>query len=1374
MALKELLTDLSKFKYTNYKNVGANNSPIGGRHGGTEGPTPAQPPHPEEHSKFDDGVGFGVAPSDNPQSFNVRGYTVTGNKRFYIGWQGDIMNHPLSDYGIGAFNSIAGVFDHTQTRDKLRKVYENYDSIEFGVDGSVHVGDQDLAGVVGGGLSYYGSLVSIIPRGSIYRAGDGTYRVPQEGVNTLPPGGISGIPEFTGTQITHNIPQIILTGPFGDEDYQSTLRTTPLIPNAHGSDFMTTPIGDSVLPSNTVTHIVDMITLSGPTSQNYHRTLNTIPIATGAHGSDFQTTPIEAYSSIFATQDGLLMDTIYDSGFNRSGMYIANQTEQSIPEFKEFSRTDTSLKRISLDSPNFDSDGNKEFGFKDRVPYNIPARDNTVFGFDQPFILKDIGDRWGPGGLGAIDEGLFRGGFVTSAARTVADVLRIGKFILTPKGIMFGLKQAGLQLLNPRKETTIWNPLSLVGSVAPMVHMDRHFGTATEGFGYESVINFGLASVGKRMNSILFAYGSAVNLQGGNIPALAAVTATRVTGAHIVGMVPSAGGVPGTFPSIPEIDIDLIGGNITSLTAKPSNKYGPKTLLGNKKYTVSDGTPIIPARNPEAGFKSGILGGRFAGSQLTQMFLSEDGLFPSEALTDAVIGNKFKGDQWGEDKSGGVYEQFAFTNIGDRKYVQLFGGGDLITGALTVKTHADDKHDVFGTEPIQGTIVIPQFSLTKDMARPFQTPIFKTNVFEGDYYNKEKNYLSTELTNQKGHYQIYGSGVISRERNNVIIPGGSVVSINHPTIQTQTLALNGRSITQYTPIRLKRIVSGNTGRINFLGENKYGDTNVLEDTKESYVPTLILGNKKDGLLIPTDDQRNKLFTSKTYWGTSVISDTFKSDLYDKDKTYESQISSFGIVSSPPTLTRLKTDADGDPTVTIKTSHPESDPNVVRLSAEGKYKNGLEDIKLQDFPLINFTGTGNLGAERQSLGFVNKEITGLQGNLFGIPGKTRSGFGVLDNKKYTEIITIDGIVKGTLQGKDTDGTPKVEKDLAYEHKFAPEGISDKLYAAGEKFTPDFKTVKTPTNLGSTFSTKTKGFPGQTGNILDKYKTLAYGDIPTVEKPDERYSKKIVVRQNADKKEYEHYDAKEGDTTGGSSAVVVIDPDLGLIKKTTVEGGDYITDLVDKVNMYKYQDNDVGETDSIKFKFKDIVNSKYIIFKAYLSGISEALSPEWSSEKYIGRPDSVHVYQGVERSISFEFTVAPNTKQELPILWEKMNYLVGLTYPSWRSVGTGKRMEAPFINLTIGDMYVDTPGFLSSLSITIDDNSPWELDDGFQLPHAISVSCEFTHIGKHALASQGTHFDFGGKDKTWLKPYNVGTGKMEEARLNGWDETGLFGV
>ena len=504
-------------------------------------------------------------------------------------------------------------------------------------------------------------------------------------------------------------------------------------------------------------------------------------------------------------------------------------------------------------------------------------------------------------------------------------------------------------------------------------------------------------------------------------------------------------------------------------------------------------------------------------------------------------------------------------------------------------------------------------------------------------------------------------------------------------------------------------------------------------------------------------------------GDRIFNGSFAGDLYDKDKTYGSQISSLVTVSSPPEKTRLRIDGTtGDPTVTIKTSHPESDPNVVRLSAEGKYKDGLKDIKLQDFPLINLQSSGNLGGERQSLGFVNGTDRGLFGNLFG--NETRFGHGQLKSD-YSTLVSIKGtrfLQSSSDESKTEESVPELTNILPYNHKFAPDGVQGTLEISN---TEGFKTTKTTTNLGPTFSTKTTGFTNQTGNILDRYKTLAYGEIPTGVDHENRYSKKIIVRQLADKKEYEHYDAKEGDTTGGSSAVVVIDPELGLIKKTAVKSGAYTTDLVDKVNMHQYQKGDVGKTDSIKFKFKDIVNSKYIIFKAYLSGISETLSPEWSSEKYIGRPDSVHVYQGVERSISFEFMVVPNTKQELPILWEKMNYLVGLTYPSWRSVGTGKRMEAPFINLTIGDMYVDTPGFLSSLSITVDDNSPWELDEGFQLPHAISVSCEFTHIGKHALASQGKHYDL-----PFLRNYNQESGKLgtrEGSKENGFILHNLMG-
>jgi hypothetical protein len=1778
MALKDLLTDLSNFKYTNYENAGANNSQTAGRHGGTEplgqpphseehslyddgvgglgnpqsftvrgytvsdiisgrhggmvGPTPAQPPHPDDHSEFDNGVGFGVAPSDNPQSFDVRGYTITGNKRFYIGWQGDIMNHPLSDYGIGAFDTISGVFDHTQTRDKLRNVYSNYPELTFGADidgginglnGSIHIGNQDLPEVVGGGVTYYGNLNSITPRGSIYRAGDGTYRVPQSGHTTNPPGVTtqypSNIPTFDGTQITHNIPQITLSGPFTDT-YQSTLTDgtngtweNPNVPNAHGSDFMTTPIGESALPTNSVTHIVDMITLSGPTIQAYHTTLNTSPISSGAHGSDFQTTPIEAYSSIFATQDGLLMNSIYDSGFKRGDMYMNHSPETSIPIFKDFTQSDKSLKPSSQWDPQkygsnfvdtqytFFGGEEKEFRFDDRIPYNIPARDNNVIGFDQPFILKDIGDRWGPGKLGAIDEGLFRGGFVTSAARTVADVFRLGKFILTPTGIMFGLKQAGLQLLNPRAETRIWNPLSL-GSVAPMVHVDRHLGGGT----YEDAIDKnGWDSDG--FGSILDGYADAVISP---VPSVGLIftTGRRSTLAHTLAMVPSMGGKM-ALPGIPELKwSDFPVGNIDSLSKNivGENKYRAKDGLGNKEYTISDGTPIIPARNPEAGFKSGILGGRFAGSPFTTMFINEDGLFPSEALTDAVLktdifdGNTFSSDsrydegwtfdggisggglaisgkninkvrtfgrnevisrtihheeniesvlggweppiyspyeviEYGETVRSPIARQRVFYNNGDTsipagQYAiydtyadgEIGNRGGISRGPKVIRPESmigniytiGDQYYKHGVKyPInwfkdltigksdgkvsegffeQGTTLrnvfigsdkriyadtlngeVPLGGSREIRGHTNLSKIYIESVFAGDKWSTGKKYWDKDRLIQDGDellisrgtdmrtthletpaakveqiYQIAGDPVVAGgtkfytlesdpnkgglsrgdrvfeegvfagdlyekgseyfPKHHSLIEGSKELDISKgKTVRLATTSKAGTfpyaqqkqvyknvndTITIGTDKKYQLGTFGNTpvdyktrgDRVFkegvFAGdfyskETPYasGDTiaSIQSSTRDDISGYIQIGNflnapvvdaakkrstytyvfeggspiippkqvkdvgtavKVATLSQPSGESVRTLYTNHykegtlylSGHGTSILPITpikapagvsiskkvgdytysklttlyeedinpkptslkdntfpnFSGDLYDKDSKYRSQISSFGIVQSPPTLTRLRTHANtGDPTVTIKTSHPESDPNVPRLSAEGKYKNGLEDIKLQDFPLINLTGDGNLGGERQSLGFVNKTLTGLQGNLFGIPNTTRHGFGVLDNKKYTEIIeSPDGFGgKGTLQGTtDTakDGKlPHVSKTLAYEHKFAPAGVKDVL---GTDKKPDFKTIKTPKNLGTSFSE----------NILDKYKTLAYGDIPTNTDESEKYGKKTGKAADNDKGGQYPGQAKDISTTG---LVYKIDSEgkLGLVKKDEknyMYGTKTGIGEPDSVNMTKYGEDGGDKVhggpnfypdDYIKFKFFDIVNKKNIIFRAFLSGISETFSPEWSSEKYIGRPDSVHVYQGVERSMSFEFMIVPSSKQELPILWEKLNYLVGFTYPTWKPQGSsGKRMEAPFMNLTLGDMYNAVPGYLSSLSISVDDNSPWEIDEGFQLPHAINVSCEFTHIGQHALASQGTHYDFGGKDKTWLKPYNSKDGTLGE-RPAGWAaKTELFGV
>ena len=222
-----------------------------------------------------------------------------------------------------------------------------------------------------------------------------------------------------------------------------------------------------------------------------------------------------------------------------------------------------------------------------------------------------------------------------------------------------------------------------------------------------------------------------------------------------------------------------------------------------------------------------------------------------------------------------------------------------------------------------------------------------------------------------------------------------------------------------------------------------------------------------------------------------------------------------------------------------------------------------------------------------------------------------------------------------------------------------------------------------------------------------------------------------------------------------------PHLSDIEGTKVVRGIDDKSWGDRVNLVPYgqktqADITAAEKDDfIPFRFKDVNNNKYIIFRALLSGIADNITPEYSSTRYVGRPDQVHVYQGTNREISFTFDVYPKTEQELPVLWEKLNYLVGLVYPSWAPSSSGFGMIAPFIELTIGDMYKDTPGFLSQLSLTVQDGTTWEIKD-WKLPKYIQASCSFTYVGKYLPNQIGKHYEL-----DWLTNSNTPLGTFTKA-------------
>ena len=82
-----------------------------------------------------------------------------------------------------------------------------------------------------------------------------------------------------------------------------------------------------------------------------------------------------------------------------------------------------------------------------------------------------------------------------------------------------------------------------------------------------------------------------------------------------------------------------------------------------------------------------------------------------------------------------------------------------------------------------------------------------------------------------------------------------------------------------------------------------------------------------------------------------------------------------------------------------------------------------------------------------------------------------------------------------------------------------------------------------------------------------------------------------------------------------------------------------------------------------------------------------------------------------------------------------------------------MIAPFAKLTIGDMYRDSSGYISSLTYTVQDSGTYEIVTD-KLPKYIQASCTFVYIGDRLPSSTQKHYEVKGivEEKYETEPFN----------------------
>ena len=198
------------------------------------------------------------------------------------------------------------------------------------------------------------------------------------------------------------------------------------------------------------------------------------------------------------------------------------------------------------------------------------------------------------------------------------------------------------------------------------------------------------------------------------------------------------------------------------------------------------------------------------------------------------------------------------------------------------------------------------------------------------------------------------------------------------------------------------------------------------------------------------------------------------------------------------------------------------------------------------------------------------------------------------------------------------------------------------------------------------------------------------------------------------------------------------------------------------------NDPGVTqDYIKFfftgpniKFGDTDSVDDIMtFRASITSLTDTFNPQWNPVQMIGRADPNYHYSGYSRDMNLDFTIYATDRDELKPIWRKLNALASYTAPEYTKDSIA--MKGPWMRVTIGDLFKQTPVFISSLFYTLVDNeTTWDINiehdpTRMQVPNKVQVSMGLTVItdylpekgGRMYSLNNGNALDELG-DNNWL--------------------------
>jgi hypothetical protein len=199
------------------------------------------------------------------------------------------------------------------------------------------------------------------------------------------------------------------------------------------------------------------------------------------------------------------------------------------------------------------------------------------------------------------------------------------------------------------------------------------------------------------------------------------------------------------------------------------------------------------------------------------------------------------------------------------------------------------------------------------------------------------------------------------------------------------------------------------------------------------------------------------------------------------------------------------------------------------------------------------------------------------------------------------------------------------------------------------------------------------------------------------------------------------------TNANSRNGVLDPNFNAwqSRKNSVA-----TQHTQALNRKTKDENSDAANDYVTLSFTSVRDGNTIAFKSYITSLSDNWSPTYADIKYVGRQDTLKVFNGVTRNISLGFKIPSDSVASHTAMYNKLQSLIRASVIG-ENVAGKPYIVGPMMKVTIGNYVTNTPCVVNSLKIDTNPSEyPWEITSGRELPHFLDVSMDFFILGDNS--------------------------------------------